>query len=175
MHRYTVVLLGALAAACGKSAEELARDVRQCGDTTAARVIAACLVEQRGWEQGPADSAAVLQALVMDSVVRSTADASWAASSAERAPQLAQCLKAFGEVAACLRLAGWPADRAQQTADSVWDSRAAEHDRHIARCVRQAGGRSNIADCLMLYYRWPTGRALAANDSVQRVRAQRSD
>jgi hypothetical protein len=172
----TARVLGALAltaVACGKSVDELARDVRLCGDTTAASVIATCLVEQRGWKPGAADSAAALRARELDSIIRWRAESAWAASGAERQPQLERCVRAYGDVAACLRLAGWPADRAQRTADSAWNRRAAEHQRHVERCVRQSSGRSNIADCLMLLYRWPTGRALAANDSVQRARAAR--
>lgn len=174
--RLTPLLAAALAAlgallACGKSQERLARDVELCSDTAVARRIAACLRSRRGWDSLPSESAGAVRARELDSLYRWQEDSAWNLDRPEHEVQLQGCLRQRGQdVAACLRLAGWPAARASRTADSAWASDSVAHRRQIQSCVRTAR-RSNIADCLLLYYQWETRRALAANDSVQRAAA----
>lgn len=157
--------------ACGKSADERARDVGVCADTADATRIAACL-EGRGWDAAPAESAAAAAATALDSMYRWQLDSTWRVDMASHAADVERCLARRGEVEQCLRLAGWPPPRALATAESLWNTRADEHHRQIDRCVRGSGG-GNIADCLMLYYKWTPARALAANDSVQHDRMRR--
>ncbi len=160
-----------LLAACGKSADERARDVGICADTSDVARIAACL-QGRGWEVTAADSAATAAAAALDSMFHWQLDSTWRADTMLHASDIERCVARRGDVAQCLRLAGWPAQRATATADSIWNLRAADHRDQVQRCVRGSGG-GNIADCLMLYYKWSPERALAANDSVQTARLRR--
>jgi hypothetical protein len=157
--------------ACGKSPEERARDVGICSDTADAGRIATCL-RGRGWDSLPAESAGAIRAAVLDSMFRWQADSTWRADDATHAADVRRCAGRRGDLAQCLRLVGWPADRATAVAESLWNTRSEEHRRQVERCVRGSAG-GNIADCLMLYYKWDATRALAANDSVQRARATR--
>lgn len=153
---------------CGKSAEERARDVGICSDTADAGRIAACL-RGRGWDAAPADSAAGRSAAVLDSVYRRQLDSVWRVDTVSHASVLARCADRGGDVASCLLLAGWPPERATATAESLWNTEADLHQQQVGQCVRGSAG-GNIADCLMLYHKWHVTRALAANDSVQRLR-----
>jgi hypothetical protein len=172
MRSATIAAALALAAlACGKSPDERARDVGVCADTADARRIAACL-RGRGWDSLPAESAAVVHAAALDSMFRWQVDSTWELDSATHAADVQRCTTRRGDLAQCLRLAGWPAERATAVAESLWNTRSDEHVRQVERCVSGSGG-GNIADCLMLDYQWESGRALAANDSVQRARAAR--
>lgn len=164
-----VITLAALA--CGKSPEERARDVSVCSDTADGGRIAACL-RGRGWDSLPSESAGAVQAAQLDSMFRWQADSTWALDAAAHAADLDRCATRRGDLAQCLRLAGWPAERATAVAESLWNTRAEDHVRQVERCVQGSAG-GNIADCLMLYYQWTVSRALAANDSVQRARATR--
>jgi hypothetical protein len=155
--------------ACGKSREDAVRDVELCGDTAVAGRIAACLRTQRGWDSLPSESAGAIRARELDSLYRRQEDSAWMVDQARHDAELRACRRAPGDVATCLRLAGWPPSRAGRVADSTWTADSLEHRRQIQACVRTAR-RSNIADCLMLYYKWDAARALAANDSVQRAR-----
>lgn len=168
MRAFPLVLALALAA-CGQSREDALRDVELCGDTAAAGRIAACLRSQRGWDSLPSESAGAIRARELDSLYRWQEDSAWDMDQARHDTELHTCRRAPGDVATCLRLAGWPRPRAARVADSVWTADSAEHRRQIQACTRTAR-RSNIADCLMLYYKWDSARALAANDSVQRAR-----
>ena len=157
--------------ACGKSAEDRARDVGICADTADAARIAACL-ERRGWDAARADSAGAAAAAALDSLFGWQVDSTWLTDTAVHAADIARCATRRGEMAQCLRLAGWPAERATAAADSVWNLRAADHQRQVEQCVRGSAG-GNIADCLMLYYKWTAERALAANDSTQKAKLTR--
>ena len=156
--------------ACGKSVKERAGDVAFCSGTAEAAFIAACL-RTRDWDSVSADSAATLRAVELDSMFRWQADSAWRIDSVIHAADLARCADRPGDLSQCLRLAGWPPDRATRVADSLWNTRAADHQNQVRNCVQGSAG-GNIADCLMLYYKWDSGRALAANDSVQRARAR---
>ena len=172
MRFVTLAAVAGLAAlACGKSPEARARDVGICSDTADGGRIAACL-RGRGWDSLPSESAGAVRAVELDSMFRWQADSTWQADQATHAADLERCATRRGDLAQCLRLAGWPAERATAVADSLWDTRAEDHQRQVERCVQGSAG-GNIADCLMLYYKWDSGRALAANDSVQRARATR--
>jgi hypothetical protein len=160
-----------LTLACGKSPEERTRDVSVCSDTAAAGRIAACL-RGRGWDSLPSESAGTVRAVELDSMFRWQADSTWQVDQAAHAADVERCAPRRGDLAQCLRLAGWPAERATAVAESLWNTRAEDHQRQVQRCVQGSAG-GNIADCLMLYYKWDSGRALAANDSVQRARATR--
>ena len=172
MRLATLVATLALAAlACGKSREERARDIGICSDTAVGGRIAACL-RGRGWDSLPSESAGAIRAVELDSMFRSQADSTWQVDQATHTADIERCATRRGDLAQCLRLAGWPAERATAVADSLWNTRAEEHQGQVERCVRGSAG-GNIADCLMLYYKWDASRALAANDSVQRARATR--
>jgi hypothetical protein len=151
--------------ACGKSPAARARDVGVCSDTADAGRIAACL-RARGWAAAAADSAGTARAAELDALYTHQADSTWREDSTIHAADLARCTARPGDVASCLRLAGWPAARATATAESLWNADAIAHQRQIERCVA-ISARGNIADCLMLNYQWTPARALAANDSVQ--------
>ena len=166
------VIAIALAAACGPSREAMLRDVELCSDTANARRIAACLRNLQGWDSLPSESAGTARAHELDSLRRAQEDSSWALDAARHTAELRRCKGEEGDMATCLRMAGWPTERAARVADSLWNTDAAEHRRQIQACVR-AQRTSNIADCLMLWYRWGSVRALAANDSVQRARITR--
>jgi len=170
--RVPVIAVAALAVlACGKSPEERARDVGVCADTAHAGRIASCL-RGRSWDSLPSESAGAVRAAELDSMFRWQADSTWQADRATHEADIARCAGRRGDLAQCLRLAGWPAERATVVAESLWNTRADEHRRQVERCVRGSAG-GNIADCLMLYYKWDAARALAANDSVQRARVAR--
>lgn len=172
MRLSSLALTAALAAlACGKSPEERAHDVEICSDTADAGRIASCL-RGRGWDSLPSESIGAVRAAELDSMFRRQADSTWQADQATHAADIERCAGRRGDLAQCLRLAGWPAERAVVVAESLWNTRADEHQQQVERCVRGSAG-GNIADCLMLYYKWEPGRALAANDSVQRARVTR--
>ncbi len=160
-----------LAAACGKSPAARARDVGVCADTADAGRIAACL-RGRGWTPATADSAAVARAAELDAMFARQADSAWREDSLIHTADLARCAGRSGDVDRCLRLAGWPAARATVAAESLWHVDADAHRQQVERCGGNRA-RSNIADCLMLHYKWTATRALAANDSVQRARLTR--
>jgi hypothetical protein len=159
------------ALACGRSPEARARDVAVCADTSDAHRIAACL-RTRGWDSLPAESIALVRARELDSLFRRQADSAWQLDDSAHVADLERCTTRRGDLAQCLRLAGWPPARATAVAESLWNTRAEDHQRQVERCVGGSGG-GNIADCLMLYYQWDVGRALAANDSIQRARLRR--
>ena len=162
----------ALAAlACRKTAADRSQDVAFCSGTADVTWIAGCL-RARGWDSLPAESAGAVRAAELDSMYRWQADSTWATDQATHDADLERCATRRGDLSQCLRLAGWPAERATTVAESLWNTRAEDHQRQIERCVQGSAG-GNIADCLMLYYKWDSGRALAANDSVQKARMTR--
>jgi len=168
----TLTALAALAAlACSKSVADRSQDVAFCSGAADSVWIAGCL-RARGWDSIPADSAGAIRAIELDSMFRWQADSTWQADQATHTADLERCATRRGDLAQCLRLAGWPAERATAVGDSLWNTRAEDHQHQVERCVQGSAG-GNIADCLMLYYKWDSGRALAANDSVQRARAPR--
>jgi hypothetical protein len=134
--RFTTLaaVVGLAALACGKSPEARARDVGICSDTADGGRIAACL-RGRGWDSLPSESAGAVRAVELDSMFRWQSDSTWQADQATHAADLERCAPRRGDLAQCLRLAGWPAELATAVAESLWNTRAEDHQRQVERCA----------------------------------------
>lgn len=165
-----VAALGALAAlACGgKSLEEQQQDVAACSRVnTDASLIALCLVTDHDWDDSAADRAGRRRAHELDSIRTWQEDSAFNVDSVQHKRDIREC--SGGDIMRdCLKLRGWPDDRATRAADSLWRRDAARHLLQARSCATQR--REPIASCLVLHYRWSNERALATQDSIQRAR-----
>ena len=166
-----LVLLGAVLAACGKSAEERAIEVESCSAThTSANAIARCLRDESGWRQAAAESAGIARASELDTI-QAQIGVITARADTQHAGEVRSCDRVLVDLKSCLITRfGWEEDRAAAVDDSVWNSRSAAHARQIRACLSRR--RVGTGACLQLHYKWQPRRALALDDSIRRANLQ---
>lgn len=161
-------LLVLLAACKAKSPEERARDVADCSRANSqAELIALCLASDHGWDDSTARGASIVRAHQLDSIRVWQEDSAWNTDSTLHRADVRGC-RSGDQMRECLKLRGWPDDRASRIADSLWNRDTARHLVQIRSCLNRREG--PIAACLTLWYKWNNERALATQDSVMRAR-----
>jgi hypothetical protein len=165
------LLLAAVSCGKAKTEAELREEVLACSRVNSqAELIALCLESDHKWADSAADRAGRLRAHELDSTFAWQQDSAFNVDAVQHRKDIREC--SSGDVVRdCLKLRGWPDDRAARAADSLWRKDLARHLVQVRTCAGQR--REPIASCLVLHYRWSSPRALATQDSIQRARMTR--
>ncbi len=155
------------AAGCGKSEATKQAELKSCTAISLdVQGAAECLMKLYKWNPTEARSAAQTKHHELDSLAAWRADSQWRADSLKHRREIGLCNT--GSMKECLAITfGWDEKKAAATADSVWRHDAPRHRAEISACSRQR--KSSTGSCLMLYYKWPSERALALDDSIRRA------
>lgn len=166
-----VIFVAAVACTKRKTDEVLRQEVLECSRVNSqAELIALCLATDHDWEDTAAQRAGRGRAHELDSILAWQQDSAFNVDSLQHRKDIREC--SSGDVMRdCLKLRGWPGDRATRTADSLWRKDAARHLLQVRSCAGQR--REPVASCLVLHYRWSSQRALATQDSAQRAQLAR--
>lgn len=166
--RLLLVALLVFAACKEKTTEELAQDVVVCSRANSqAELIALCLETDHHWADTAAQRAGRARQHELDSIAAWREDSAWNTDSTIHRADVRAC-SSGDQMRECLKLKGWPDDRATAKADSAWNRDTARHLLQVRNCTNRREG--PVAACLVLWYKWNNERAMATQDSVMRAR-----